>query len=261
LSKIEITPEEIFNAGDVYCSVTLTPKEYIERLVNGRLTDLSQVGAFLATGGNSALFDFDVEVMSQAGRHIPDNAQEIIRQLIAPTYDGGATGFSHDDLANVKVVSSDFPTAGIYLPGNRLAITLGPVIILKAKYYEALFKDSNSGVTYSSFLTSSAVCNRYIASVDTMVHELVHVRQYRDLGRYNFTVQYLGSALANGYGGVGFEHEAFEYEIAVTELQGGRYCSVMADEDNGLISTYGLASPMNTCTPKIGPADNFPACP
>jgi slime mold repeat-containing protein len=261
LSKIEITPEEIYNAGDVYCSVTLTPKQYLERLINGRLTDLSQVGTFLASGGTTALYDFDVQVMSQAGKHIPDNARAIIRDLVAPIYNGGATGFSHDDLDNVKVVSSDFPTAGFYLPGDRLAITLGPVIVLKAKYYDALFKDSNGGVAYSDFLTSPSVCNRYIAAVDIMVHELVHVKQYRELGRYNFTVQYLGSALANGYGEVGFEHEAFNYQIGVSELQGGRFCSVMAQEDNATINSYGLSVPLNTCTPQVGRIDSFPACP
>lgn len=166
--------------------MTLTPKEYLERLISGRLTDLAQVGTFLATGGNSALFDFDVQVMTQAGRHIPDNAQDVIRELVAPIYDGGATGFSHDDLEDIKIVSSDFPTAGFYLPGNRLAITLGPVVVLQAKYYDALFKGSNEGVGYAAFLTSGSVCNRYIAAVDIMLHELVHVRQYRELGRYNF---------------------------------------------------------------------------
>jgi Dictyostelium (slime mold) repeat len=261
LSKIEITPEEIYNAGDVYCSVTLTPEQYLERLVNGRLTDLSQVGTFLATGGTSALFDFHVQVMTQAGRETPANAKAIIQQLVAPIYDGGATGFSYDDLDDMKIVSSDFPTAGLYLPGTRLAITLGPVIVLQAKYYDALFQGSNSGVDYAAYLTNPATCNRYIAAVDILLHELVHVRQYRDLGRYNFTVQYLGEALADGYGGISFEHEAFNYQIGVTELQGGRYCSVMSAEDNSLISAFSLGVPPNTCTPSIGLIDSFPACP
>jgi hypothetical protein len=71
----------------------------------------------------------------------------------------------------------------------------------------------------------------------------------------------LGEALADGYGGISFEHEAFNYQIGVTELQGGRYCSVMSAEDNSLIASYGLSVPANTCTPSIGLIDSFPACP
>ena len=81
-----------------------------------------------------------------------------IRDLMAPVYDGGQTGFTHDDLDDVRIVSSDFPTAGLYLPGERTAITLGPVIVLLPNLYEALFASSNNGVTYSDFLTDPAVC-------------------------------------------------------------------------------------------------------
>jgi hypothetical protein len=249
LSRRLITPEQIFNAGDVYCSVTLTPEQYLERLVNGRLDDLASLGTFLTTGGLSQLIEFDEQVMAQAGRQAPSHVRNLIRDLTAPVYDGGATGFSYADMDDVKIVSSSFPTAGFYLPGDRAAITLGPVIVMKSDIYDALFAGANSGVSYAAFLTSTSVSRDYIEAVDTLIHELVHVKQYRELGKANFTVQYLGQALANGYGEISFEEEAFVYEIELTELQGGRWCGVMANTDNNFISTFSLPVAPNTCPP------------
>ncbi len=260
-NPVQLTAEIIFNPGDVYCSVTMTAEEYFDRLLQGRLNDLAALSAMLSTGGLNLLFDFDVQVMTAAGRQAPDHVRNLIRALTDPIYDGGATGFSYDDLDGVKIVSSDFPTAGLYLPGERAAITLGPVIVLKAKWYDALFGSGNSGVTYEDFLTDLDVCDRYTAAVDILIHELVHVHQYAELGRYNFYAQYLGSAIVNEYGDIGFEEEAFDYHIRLAGLQGGRYCSVMEKTHNDFITGFTLATPVNTCPSDGIHMRDFPACP
>lgn len=248
------------HAGDLYCSLR-SPEEYLQKILNGSISDLEQFATMWTTGGLSVLFDFDVAVMGALGRQVPDNARTIVRNMTQPVYDGGATGFSYADLDGIKIVSSASPTAGTYLPGDRLAITLGPVIVLKSKFYDALFSGTNSQRTYAQLLTDPSVCEAYIGAIDILTHELVHVKQYRELGRYNFTTQYLASALAKGYGGVGFEHEAFEYQIMVNELQGGRYCKVLAATDNQNIASFGLNSPLNTCTPTSPLISQVAACP
>jgi hypothetical protein len=230
--------------------------------LNGSIDDLEHFATMMQTGGLSLLFDFDIDLLTRLGRQAPSNARTVVRKVTESVYDGGATGFSYADLDGVNIVSSDSPTAGFYLPGSdRMAITMGPVIIMRAKYYDALFAASNAGVTFEQFVADPGVCPLYIAAVDILVHELVHVKQYRNLGRYNFTTQYLASALANGYGGIGFEQEAFNYEIMIAELQGGNYCSVMAATDNNLISSYGLSVAPNSC-PSTGVAvQDLPPCP
>jgi hypothetical protein len=200
-------------AGDTYCTFR-SPKEYLEKILNGSISDLEQFGAMWTSGGLSLLFDFDIELMKRAGRKAPASTRTLIRALTDATYDGGDTGFSYDDLDSVTIVSSDFPTAGVYLQDSANAITMGEVIILRAKFYDALF-GSQSDTTYTEFLSDASVCSMYIGAVTTFMHELVHVKQYRELGRYNFTTQYVASAIAHGYGGIGFEHEAFEYTIMI----------------------------------------------
>lgn len=258
---VVVVAEQIYHAGDLYCAFR-SPREYLEKILNGTINTAEQWAAFIQTGGLTGLLDFDVTVMANAGSVAPSNARQLIRDLTAPIYNGGATGFSYDDMDNVTIVSSDFPTAGLYLPGARSAITLGPVIVLNATLYDALFSSSNSGVTYSDFLTNNAVCQTYIAAVDVLIHELVHVHQYAEIGRYNFYTQYLGSALVNEYGDIGFEEEAFDYHIDLSDLQGGNYCSVMATAHNNLISGFTLPTTPHTCA-ATGPAsiEDFPGCP
>jgi hypothetical protein len=252
--------EAFYSAGDTYCAVR-SPKEYLEKILNGSISDLEQFGAMWTTGGLSLLFDFDIELMKRAGRKAPASTRTLIRALTDAVYDGGATGFAYEDLDEVTIVSSDFPTAGVYLKDNANAITMGDVIIMKATFYDALF-GSQSDTSYAEFLTDTTVCPLYIGAVNTFMHELVHVKQYRELGRYNFTTQYVASAIVNGYGGNGFEQEAFEYTIMLDEQQGGNYCSVMAFTDNANIVNLGLASAPNTCQDTTGTnSHDFPACP
>lgn len=252
--------EQVYHKGDIYCDFR-SPEEYLERILNGSISSVEEWGTFIATGGLSGLIDFDITVLTNAGHQAPANVRNLIRALTAPVYDGGATGINYDQMDSVKIVSSDFPTGGFYLPGDRLAITLGPVIVMKAPFYKALFADSNSGVTYQDFLTNPSVCAKFIAAVDILIHELVHVRQYNELGRVNFQTQYLGSALANGYGGIGFEREAFTYELQIEQLQGGRLCSVTAEDASAYISAFGLPVPQPTCPSDGLQVWDIPACP
>jgi hypothetical protein len=248
-NPIQITAEIILHPGDVHCSVTLTPQQYLERLVQGRLSDLGDIEALVLTGGLAALFDFDTQVLAAAGKSTPGNVQSLIRTLVQPVYDGGDTGFAFSDMEGVKVVSSAMPTAGLYLPGDRLAITLGPVIVIKSDMYDALFSAANANVTFSDFLTNPSIDPNYIRGVDTLIHEFVHVKQYRLLGQNQFYIQYLTEALGNalGAGPVSFEQEAYAFEIGLTELQGGRWCSLMKNQQNGQIAAFSVPVPLNTC--------------
>ena len=96
---------------------------------------------------------FYIDILTTAGRNIPPNILNIIiSDLVSPVYNNGLTGFAFSDMQNVKIASSDFPTAGNLLPGGRLAITLGPVIVLRSDFYNALTDPANAGITTNDLL-------------------------------------------------------------------------------------------------------------
>jgi hypothetical protein len=257
----EIVRTVLGEAGTEWCEVR-SPLEYLTKILNGSISNLEEWELFVASGGLTGLIEWDIAVLTQAGKQAPDPVRNLVRQLTANIYDGGDTGFSYDDLDDVKIVSSEFPTAAFWLPPPRVAITLGPVVVLQKKYYDALFSSANAGVSYSRFLTDPEVCQTFVAAVSVLVHELVHVKQARELGRVNFYTQYLGSALVNDYGDMRFEEEAFVYEIELAALQGGQLCSVMAHVHEDFVTGFTLPIPVPACTPN-GPEllRDFLECP
>lgn len=247
-NPVKITEEIIMHPGDIYCDVTMTPSKFIEALARGQIQNLNDIQALALSGGLVLLLDLDTQILAQAGRYAPGNVQDLIRALTQPVYDGGSTGFAYADMEGVKIVSSSLPTAGMYLPGDRLAITLGPVIVLRSDLYDAVFSANNSNVSYADFLTNSSVDSNFIKGVDTLIHEFVHVKQYRLLGQNGFYTQYLVQAIGSALGGSNaFEQEAYAYEISLTELQGGRWCEVMKDQQNGQITAFNVPVPPVTC--------------
>jgi hypothetical protein len=249
--------EETILAGNIYCSLDFSVEGFFAALIGGRIDHL---GESLANGLPQPIknvYDIYVSTLTRLGRNIPANAQAIIADLISPVYeDGGLAGFQFSDMQNVKIVSSDFPTAQIFLPAGREAITLGPVIILSADIYNALFDPAHAGMTTNQLLnlpvfdTPMLTCcnltdntctggdpacgeSYYRNSIETLIHELVHVKQYRILGREGFLLTYLLSTIdyAAHHGtdafvdGINdFEREAFVYESTITQLVDGTYC-------------------------------------
>jgi hypothetical protein len=256
--------EQIFNAGSVYCSSdNISAADFYYALAGGQIENLADLIAGGLPASLSTLYGTYIQILTAVGRPLPDNVQTILADLVSPIYDGGVRGFSFADMQNVKIVSSDFPTAGQWLFGNRGAITLGQVVILRSDLYEALVDPANANVTFNDLLTQKVVDVRttehahapnFLDAVDTVAHELVHVKQYRNLGQDGFVLTYLLSTLDyqarhGGDGTNAFEKQAFTFEADIATLAGRSYCKSVECSDNLHIADYSL--PNIVCLPLL----------
>jgi hypothetical protein len=256
--------EQIISAGSVYCSVDLSAEGFLEALIGGRIQNMSEILASGLPLGFDNLYTIYLQILTAKGQNIPANAQAIVADLVSPIYDGGVTGFAFDDMTQVKVVSSDFPTASFFLPTGRPAITLGPVIVMRADVYNVLFDPANAGATTNQVLNmavSTTCCNLgfipchandptcvqnsyYRNAIDILTHELVHVKQYRVLGQEGFLLSYALSTIAfwatnHAESTNPFENEAYSYESQISELVDGNYCLAEKPVQDAALSDYG----------------------
>ena len=151
-------------------------------------------------------------------------------------------------MANVKIVSSAFPTAGELLPDDADGLTLGPVVIVESGLYDAIMDSANAQFTAADLLTNPTVSRDFLFGVSLLIHEFVHVKQYRELGQNTFFQSYGFAAIGDQLGlGNGFENEAYAYEAGLIQLQGGRWCTEMKDSVNGWLTSFGVPASPVTC--------------
>ena len=212
------------------------------------------------------LYHLYIDILTTAGQNIPSNVQSIISDLVSPVYNNGATGFAFSDMQNVKIASSDFPTAGNLLPGGRLAITQGPVIVLRSDFYNALTDPANAGITTNDLLNqpvANVLCTEgtaagctpspdFLDGVDKLIHELVHVKQYRNFGQEGFlttyalsTIDYWAQHKADNVNS-DQELEAYSYEAEIAGITGGNYGLSEKPYDDGQLSQF---------NPPLGPVN------
>jgi hypothetical protein len=226
-------------AGNIYCSITMTPSEFFEKLGKGVIQDLNNISCDALTGGLTEFHEGNVEILRHLGRNVPANARNMIRGNLVPN----ESHFLWSDLEGVQIVSGKFPTAGIYLTSTANAITLAnDVVVLKESLYNALFDSANANWTYADMLTNSAVPNDYIRAVAVVIHELVHTKQYRELGQSAFLCDYILRSIAGTLGATNsLEQEAYTWQISVSIQQGGRFCHVEETQDNADIDAWHLS--------------------
>lgn len=73
--------------------------------------------------------------------------------------------------------------------------------------------------------------NSYGLALSTLVHELVHVKQYRVLGTDTFLLNYSiknAPFVSSGYGRGPYEREAYNFSADIFEVHGGHLCQSAA---------------------------------
>jgi hypothetical protein len=192
----------VAHAGDVYCGLQdISPEQLVSDLVDDRIPDPTTI----ATGGvNSVLYTVagayvdTLECKASALGSFKNIAKTIM------TLPGFPGSFADIDLDNVRILPKR-ESGVLNLPKDGYdAITLGSLVILQDELYDALV--GTDWFWPAVVLEWTDVMDR---SMFTMIHELVHVRQYRELGREQFMNVYLRDAVLNGYANADFEEEAY----------------------------------------------------
>jgi hypothetical protein len=193
----------VAHAGDVYCGVQdIEPDQLISDLVNDRIPDPTT----LASGGtNSVLYTIAgayVDGLECSAKRLPDSFGGLAQVVMSwPGFDGkyADIDIDVDILPHRDSGVLDLPREGYD------AITLGTLIFVQDDIYDTLF---NVRWSYGELIGRHPVPMNDRAFF-TIIHELVHARQYRELGREEFLNHYLRDALVNGYASVEFEEEAY----------------------------------------------------
>jgi hypothetical protein len=162
---------------------------------------------------------------------IPFPIQAALNELTLPHRNSGQNKFRSIDISNARIISGNNPLVGKYLISDFAAITLGDLIVIRDDYFQVLM-DSRNYATAVQLHGGTANCE-FRNAVGLLAHELVHVRQYADIGFDAFLNYYLLQA-PFGYASIAYETEAYGYSDITTVPPSGLFC--------GLIQTCGVST-------------------
>ncbi len=169
----------LFKAGDLYCDTReLAPEEIITGISKQAYADLNH----LTTGGTSSiLFEITsshIDAMKCSGEQLNRDLKQWVDCVSSKTDLPKNQYFHSIDVDRVRILPKRHSTANIYLTSGNAAITLDDVVIFKNPSFDIL---SNWSKKLGEYLTVPEV-----DALALLIHELVHVRQYRNLGAETF---------------------------------------------------------------------------
>jgi hypothetical protein len=114
------------------------------------------------------------------------------------------------------------------------AITLTDVIIVDKMTFPTLVA---AFPTLATLRSDQATRATQISAALLLVHELVHAKQYRELGFSVFLDQYLFEALKRGYSSISFEQFAYDFGEKVRREQFTNYTGSASSSSSALTAT------------------------
>lgn len=243
--------EELVRAGEVHCSFReISAEELFEKWIRGRITNTADIALGGLPAGFSGIVQSHVALLAARGASLPDGVQSILNAVADRAALMGVSSFTRQDVQGIKIMSDTDVDADFYtLPTDPEAITLGPVIVMREKYFRPLVDATGAGVTLGHMLGNKGFPVELIDAVDTLVHEMIHVRQYRELGTESFQVNYLLEAWARGYGNDASEREAFTFAAQMADVHEGLWCSQTMTGHNDDVDAFGLGLAHLECSP------------
>lgn len=212
----------VLNPGDLYCDFReISPERIIENIANQAFSDLTT----LTTGGTSSILysvaNSHIDMMSCAGIPLNNLLKNIINCVTNNSPFSRREYFYPIDINSVRIISDTHPTANLYLRNGYDAITLADLVIIRDDKFEIL-KNWNKS-------SANDLTDEEREALVTMVHELVHVRQYREIGKEVFLNRYLAESVVRGYANISYEREAYRFD-AWFENMLGRPLSCVSDQ-------------------------------
>jgi hypothetical protein len=201
------TAAEHWDEGWGWKCEDVSPSEEFERWLRQQVPTLDPA----VFPGAATVVKADIDLMKLSAIAVPARVQAHVRGLLAPFVAAGTARTGSGELSAARIISEDDSTAGLYLFDDFDGITLYDLVILRAAPYAEL---TNATRTYAvgDILAGRAPID-YVDALLTLIHELVHVRQYSALGFDSFITNYLLESGAHfGYGKDSFEREACQFE-------------------------------------------------
>jgi hypothetical protein len=169
-----------FAAGTTYCD--FTGDEFLARWFANQVRNPA-----LPTETMLLAFDSYVASVAAQGSPIPSTVRQTLKDLIAPIYDNGAHGYSYYDVDTVKIINSSNIDANKAWNGSFGGVTLGPVIILRDDLYNSIMSLHPSTLAEVQWGYSwDGQWQTYVDALETLVHEMNHVGQFRRYGSDTF---------------------------------------------------------------------------
>jgi hypothetical protein len=132
----------------------------------------------------------------------PAFADIIFEFMNLPDFPGA---FTEEDLERVRILPASHPGATQFVTDGHSGVTLDTLVIVKDDRYEPIMNWNRSWTEVLEGEMSRAERR----ALFLMLHELVHVRQFRELGRQAFLAEYLPSVARDGDHGADLEQEAY----------------------------------------------------
>jgi len=167
---------------------------------------LVDVGAEVAGGFTGAIGFVGAAYVDQLDDEavgLPPAFADIIREFMNLEDFPGA--FTEEDLQRARILPASHPGAGQFVTDGHSGVTLDDLIVVKDARYDPIMEWNRSWAEVLGGEISSAERK----ALFLILHELVHVRQFREMGRQAFVDEYLPSVVRDGDHGARLEKEAY----------------------------------------------------
>jgi hypothetical protein len=144
-----------------------------------------------------------VDDLERDAKAPPPEFLAIVREFMA--LESFPRAFAEQDVRKVHILPESHPGAEQFSTGDHAAITLDSLVIFEDERYDAI---ESWNAAWEDVLAGT-LSQAQDRALFTMLHELVHVRQFREMGRERFLSEYLADALRSGEQSVELEHEAY----------------------------------------------------
>ena len=208
--RIQEVASILLHAGDLYCD----PREVeAEEIVEKVAMDLYADTTALTTGGASSILfkvaNVHIDFIECNAAPLSPALKDVIANVVADPDRSRNDHFYPVDVDEIRIIARSRTALGsLYLREGYGAITLGNVVILRDHFFEQLdLWDHPWGEARFGHLTQEEE-----EALSILIHELIHIRQYREIGKEQFINRYLTEALKSGYGSISMETEAYDFQ-------------------------------------------------
>lgn len=206
---VEQIGSHIVHSGELYCELReIDPEEMIDKLAADLYTDTAK----LTTGGlTSTLYQISaahIDTLECDANKLNSTLNNILLAIVSSSERSVDNFFGGIDIDTVRIISRNNATAGLYLREGFLAITLDSVVVFQPELFEVI---DNWNIPWTN-VAFGGLSEAEHDGLLTMVHELIHVRQYRKVGREQFINLYLANAITTEYENLTTEREAQRLE-------------------------------------------------